>query len=161
MAKMWTANALNIFKDFVDPLEADELAIDELTDIFKELYNKAPWEYRDRIKRLEEVSLSRWITKHSQKEALQICDELDDISDEIDQLTTKISELVFLRTSSSCLGIVFKKSALGVADMMLKNYANNYMFDPSVPKDIYQSILGQDRLSDTIRSVYVSAYDIK
>jgi hypothetical protein len=161
MAKMWTANALNIFKDYVDPLEADELAIDELQDIFKELSQKAPWEYRDRIKRLEEIAISRWVTKKSQKEALQICEELDDISDEIDQLTDKIGELVFLRTSSSCLGIVFKKSALGIADMVLKHYANNYMFDPTVPKEIYQGILGENRLSDTIRSVYVSAYDIK
>lgn len=161
LAKMWTANALNVFIDTVDPLEADELAIDELRDLLKDLSQKTPWEYRDRVKRLEEIALGRWITKATRKEALQICEELDDISPEIDSITDKIGELVFLRTSTTCLGRVFRQSAMAGANFVLKNYANGYMFDPKIPLQNYQAIMGDRRLSDTIRSIYVSAYDIR
>ena len=161
MAKMWTANALNIFIDYVDPLAADELAIDEIKDLCAELKEKAPWEYRDHIQRLEKLATSRWVTKKTQFEILQICDELDDLSEDVDNLTAKLSELSFLRTRSSPLGIVFKKAAIHSAKFVLNNYAHDYLFDPKVPLQNYQGIMGDRRLSDTRRSIYISAYDIK
>lgn len=161
LAKMWTANALNMFIDYVDPLAADELAIEEMKPLFATLAEETPWEYRDHVKKLQELATGRWLTKHKQREIVQICDELDDISEAIDNITAKISELSFLRTSSSRLGMVFKKCAIGAANFALRNYANDYMFDHKIPLRNYQRIMGDRRLSDTMRSIYVSAYDIK
>jgi hypothetical protein len=161
MAKMWTANALNIFIDYVDPLAADELAIDEIQDLCKELKEKAPWEYREHIQKLEKLATSRWVTKKTQLEILRICDDLDDISEDVDNLTAKLSELAFLRTSSSHVGIVFKKAAINGAQFIIRNYAHGYLYDPKIPLENYQAIMGDRRLSDTLRSVYISAYDIQ
>jgi hypothetical protein len=161
MTKMWVANALNIFIDYVDPSAADELAIDEIKGFCAKLAEVAPWEYRERVQRLEELGTSRWLTKATRDEFMGICEELKDISDEVDQLTGKIGELLFLRTSTGKLGIVFKKSAIHASKFILNNYAHDYMFDPKVPLENYQSIMGDRRLSDALRSIYVSAYDIR
>lgn len=161
MAKMWTANALNIFIDYVDPLASDELAIYEIRDLCQTLKEKVPLEYRDRLQHLEKIATSQWITKKTQHEVLQICDELDDLSDEINILTAKLSEVAFLRTSSSRLGTVFKKAAIGSAKFVLRNYAHDYLFDPNVPRENYQDFMRDTRLSNTLRSVYISAYDIQ
>lgn len=161
LTKMWVANALNIFIDYVDPLAADELAIKEIGGFCKKLRDEAPWEYRERVARLEELGTSRWLTKASRDEVMNICEELKDISENVDNLTAKIGELVFMRTSSNKMGIVFKKAAIQGSHVILNNYANNYMFDPKVPLENYQSIMGDRRLSDAMRSIYVSTYDIR
>lgn len=161
MTKMWTANALNIFIDYVDPQAADELAIYEIRDLCQILKDKAPWEYRDRIQHLEKLATSQWMTKKTQHEVLKICDELDDLSDDINKITAKLSEVAFLRTSSSRLGILFKKATINSAKFVLRNYAHDYLFDPKTPRDNYQEFMRDTRLSETLRSVYISAYDIQ
>jgi hypothetical protein len=79
----------------------------------------------------------------------------------VDNLTAKLSELSFLRTRTSRLGMVFKKAAIHAAKFVLNNYAHDYMFDPKIPLENYQGIMGDRRLSDSRRSIYISTYDIK
>lgn len=160
-SKMWIANALNTLLDYIDPQIADELAIDEIGETCDELLKKTPWEYHERVRRLRELATTHWLTQKKRNEALHICDELDDISDEIDQLTDKVNELIYWRILCTRISIGFRKAAIGACNFVLNNYAHDYLFDPEVQIGTYKKFMGERRLSDSLRSIYISAYDIQ
>ena len=71
-------------------------------------------------------------------------------------MTGDMYELISTRHVNTVLDILFK-SATNQGAEIAKSMAGEFRFDPGIPKKLYMELFGDARLSDCIRSVYISA----
>jgi hypothetical protein len=159
--KMMTANIVNIAQDSLDPDKADGLKINEIKKLIYQAKKHANAEQQIVLDTLEKDSTTTWLSKGRKNKILKLCEQLGKDIPQIKSHTNKISELVFARTSTGSLGRIFKKAAIGSLGLVKKAWAKEYLFDPDIPKNNYRRIFGDARMQDSLKSTYISTYDMK
>lgn len=161
-AKMVVANGLSIFKEFadLDPLHTDSIKIKEIISHCDGLRAILPASEHDTIDELEKLSTKRWLTKGNAKTALQMCEELREHGDAAKKHSSSIAELLSVRKKTGLLSSTWRRAATAGINCIKSRWAKDYLFDPEVPKQTFRSLFGDHRLSDTLKSTYISAYDV-
>lgn len=160
MHKMITANTISVIEDMIDPLKADRLIIHELNKLCHEVDEAAiNDEQKILAGELRQLATGRWLTKGRKNRALKICEKLQSKNESLSAIISPVSERIFFRSTTNLLGIVFRAAALSGMETIKNVWANNFLFDPELPKRAYQDMYGDSRMSDCLRSIYVSAYD--
>jgi hypothetical protein len=161
MQKMWAANLLNLAIDRLDPHIADAQILSELNDHLDHLKTKANDKILIFIDSLSKLTNKRWLTKDTQKQVLTICENILKDQPGLAHTLDSITDSFFARKSTTALRNQFKKASLFGVHFALKNFANGYLFDSKVAADGYRSVMGDQRIGESIKSVYISAYDIR
>lgn len=159
--KMITSNLMHVVEDVLDPIRTDEKILKDLDKTFSELEAKAPESMKKTIGKLRKVCMARWITDSGKKKVIKLCDQLSKIDSSHEPLIRSISDMTFLRTSTGRLSAVFQETTLRGIKVVRKTWAHDYKFDPKVMENVYKSLYGDVRMSDAMRSTYISAYDVK
>ncbi len=157
--KMITANVINTMEDHIDPLKIDTLALDEINALCDELSKKVNTDLKPDLEKIQKLATQRWLTKGTQKKVLKICEKITTAHPELDKCIGPISELVYVRTSTGSLSSIFKKSVLGSMNAVKKYWAKDYMYDPAIPKKVFQDLFGDARVGDSLRSTYISTFE--
>jgi hypothetical protein len=159
--KMLTANIINVLQDQLDPAKYDRLLVNEINSVFNDMLAKLPEEERGRVNAIRDLATQRWLTGSAKKEILKSCEKLASEHTHLRTATNLIGELTFVRRSNSRLSILFKTVALGGMEKVKTHWANNYLFDSERPKQTYRNFLGDMRMGDCPRTLYISAYDTR
>ncbi|HTK84795.1 MAG TPA: patatin-like phospholipase family protein [Patescibacteria group bacterium] len=168
MPKMLVSNVLSLIEDYIDPLKEEADIVSNLKSIFAELKGKIDPKHQNYLKTLEESSTARWLTSGARKRAMNASGQLylscqdytPQRSAEIARRLTEASALLQERNTTGVLTKLFSQAALGTIKFIKKQWANNFLFDPEVPRKIYQNLIGDRRMSDALRSTYISAYNL-
>lgn len=159
--KMLAANILNTAEDFLDPLHADAHLIREMERAFLDIRQKITPEQQPRADAIQAIVTEQWLSASSKKTAMKMIDELGKDIPAISELLTHVNEVLFLRPTHGLLSRVFCQTAIGGMNMLRHLWANNYLYDPEVPTRHFQDLFGDARMSDCLRSTYISAYDLQ
>jgi len=164
--KMFVANFGNFLEDYMDPAKADAGLIEEIIKSCDELEAIAPAEDLATIEDLKKLATKRWLSRSNKMQALKLCSHLyekhkPEESHDVYNHICHVGELVFLRNKTSKLGYIFRQSALAGIDILRKSWAKDYMFDASIPDKHFRYLYGNARLSESLRSTYISAYDLE
>lgn len=168
MPKMLVSNVLSLIEDYIDPLKDEADIVSHLKSIFTEIKGKIDPRHQPILKALEDNSTTRWLTGAARRRAMTASSQLylasQDYSPqrnaEIARRLTEASALLQERGTTGMLTKLFSQAALGTIHFIKKQWANNFLFDPEVPRKIYQGLIGDRRMSDALRSTYISAYNL-
>ena len=158
--KMVTANAINVLEDLIDPHKADALILREIEQGLQALADAMPEQDKDKVKTLGNLATEKWFSNSDRKKALKLCDTIRQEYPQLSKLTGDLSEPIFVRETNGILSSAFKKGALmsmGVA----KTWARDFLFDPKVPETAYRDLYGEARMSDCLRTTYITTYNSK
>ena len=161
-AKMVVANGLSIFKKFsdLDPLQTDSIKIAEIRSHCEGLREELPESDHYMIDDLEEIATKRWLTKSNAQKALKLCEFMHEHGKAAKTHAASIAELLSVRKKTGMLSSTWRRAVSKGIDCIKSKWAKDYLFDPEVPKETFKSLFGDNRISDTLRSTYISAYDI-
>jgi patatin-like phospholipase/acyl hydrolase len=158
-SKMITANLIYLIQDTFDPLRKDALQIRDIVALCHDMHNKANGLFERDIADIQSLATKKWLTRNDKARLLIKCDSLREKNDGFSNETRKISELVHVRRNAGTLSKIFTIGALGGLSFVRNHWAKDYLFDPSIPQGVYDRIFGDARMSDCIRSTFISAYD--
>jgi hypothetical protein len=166
MTKYATANILHYIQDATDPSNADKFLIQDLRENIQNLitaHNKKPSLVHDLIE-LRRLSSEKYFSKSRIRRAAKACEKLinnPSLEPEMKKTLEHINTLILSRQPISFLNIQFNKAANGVMNMTKRLWAKDYMYDPKIFENMLKSHLGDSRMSDALKSVYISSYDLE
>jgi hypothetical protein len=166
--KMFVSNVLNLIEDYIDPLKSEATVISKLKSVCDDMGKNLFPKHKAYLSALQDASTARWLTASARKKALNACSQLflscreysPQKGAEIAKQLTETSALLSEREVTGGLAKIFKKCALGAMNFVQRQWANNFMYDPEVPRRIYKELIGDRRMGDALRSTYISAYNL-
>lgn len=161
-AKLVTSNLLNFVEDNLDPTRVERGVLNRINKACNALSESiTDEEQKKTFIKLREVITSRWLTKSNKTYGLKLCGQLREANESLAKNIDHISGLFSLRPETGVLSRVFRQSAVGGAKLVKKAWAKNYMFDAEVPKKYFRKFFGENRLDESLLSIYISTYDLK
>jgi hypothetical protein len=166
--KMFVSNVLSVFEDYIDPLKAESDIVGKLKSVCRDMDKQVFPKHKVYLQKLEEASTTRWLTKSEKKKALNACSQLflscreygPQRGAEIAKGLTEATALLAEREVTGRLSKIFKSATLHAMHFIQNKWSNNFLYDPEVPKKIYQGLIGDRRMGDALRSTYISAYSL-
>lgn len=158
--KMITANALNVLEDITDPLKADALILKEIEQYLKILEDSVTDGEKPVVQKIRELATTKWYSNTDRKKALKLCDDISKQNPNLSEHTGNLNELIFVRETNGVFSTLFKKSALAGMDMA-RTWARDFLFDPKTMENAYKDLYGDARMSDCIRTTYITTYDTR
>jgi len=154
--KMGAAIATGAIQDKLDPLKLDAFIIDEINSLLSKLDKTAPADEKHSLNEIKELSCRQWYTKNTQKKAMILCEKFSNRNPTLSDITGDLYGLISTRRASGLLSIAFKRAVMSTAEKV-QSWAKDFRFDPAVPQKTYKDLIGDMRMSDSLRTVYISA----
>lgn len=160
MMKMITGNIFNTLATYTDPIKADSDMLTGIKAATKLLPSLLPDASAEAVQKIDDLATQRWFTKSAQKKVLRLCDTLKPKTPEAEKVIGDLREHLGIRQTTGVMSAVFRQSALLGMEAIKQLWANNYFFDSEIPKAVFKEAYGDTRISDCLRSTYISTYDI-
>lgn len=160
MMKMITGTTFNTLATYTDPAKADNDILAEIKKIAATLPSLLPETPIETIKKIDDLATQKWLTKSAKKKALRLCDTLKPKTPEAEKTLGDLREHLGIRQTNGVMSIVFRQSALLGMESIKWLWAHDYLFNPEIPKAVFKKAYGDTRISDCLRSTYISTYDI-
>lgn len=154
--KMTTAVSASLLQSMIDPLKPAAFVLRDINELVDKIKKAAPEKEHAVLDQIRDLSSRKWYTKWSQKKASRLCDELGKRNPQLAEMTGDLFAHVSTRHVNTPLDIIFKSAVYQGAEAA-KTMAGEFRFDPGVPQKLYQELFGDARLSDCIRTLYISA----
>ena len=163
-ARMTTSQGLNIGKNIFgfDPREKDAIAIKDIKRLCAKMRARNQTADLPLLYEIEALATERWLTTGKQKQILALGEKISEQDPGLKKHTEAVSELLTTRTFTGRLSIAFKSAASGIIDKFIewRMPEEKCLFDSKVAENAYKRIFGDSRISDTVCSLYISAFDI-
>lgn len=166
MSKYATASIFNYIQDATDPSQIDKLIIQDMREKTQELitaHNKQPSIVHQLIE-LRRLSCEKYFSKGRRRRAAKACEKLinnPDINQDMRDRLERINTMILTRQTSGFISTQFNRAVNGAMNATKSLWAKDYMYDPTILEKMLKHHLGENRMSDSLKSLYISSFDLE
>lgn len=166
IAKYMTASILNFFQDKTDPAQIERFLIRDIREKCRLLCeaNKNNSAIVREVIAIRKLATPRYIRPKYRKRASTSCEALQartDISPETNAMLQTLNTMILARKARGTLTSTFNSVVFKGMDLVKQTWAHDYLYDPKIAEQTLKSYLGDTRMSDSLKSVYISTLDLE
>lgn len=165
-SKYLTATLFNYIRDATNPAVSDKILITALREKIKDIsaqHKDKPAIVQELID-IRRTASAVYFGKRMQRRAARACEALiehPDLSADTKQTLQEVNTLILSRRTTGMLSAQFNKVVNCGMNTTKRLWAKNYMYDPSVLENMLRDHIGESRMGDSLKSLYISTYDLK
>lgn len=166
IAKYMTASILNFFRDKADPAHIERSLINAIREkcrAISDASKHSPNVVRDVIA-IRKLATAGYVSKRSRRNAAKTCEALmvrQDVPPHVREMLEDLNTMILARQPRGTLTATFNAAVFKGMDVVKNVWAHDYLFDPKIAENTLKSYLGDARMSDSIKSLYISTLDLE
>lgn len=163
-AKMISRNGLNTIKKIydLDPKQSDLFAIETIRRLCEKMKASSDRASSDLIDDFKAESMQRWLTAKKHERILELGEKICQQDPGLEKYRNAVLDEVAARKHVNSLRVIFNAPLISAMDGIKNKWAkmDECLFPSATPEKIFRKLYGERKLSDSICSTYISAYDI-